>query len=66
MLVTQSGPTLCNPMDCSLPGSFLHARRLEWVLTDIGSLFHVFHPGERGKPVIPGETNHMHTLWLDL
>ena len=23
-LVTQSGPTLCNPMDCSLPGSSVH------------------------------------------
>ena len=33
--VTQSCPTLCNPMDCSPPGSFVHgilqARRLEWV-----------------------------------
>ena len=33
--VTQSCPTLCNPMDCSLPGSSLHgilqARVLKWV-----------------------------------
>ena len=33
--VIQSCPTLCDPMDCSLPGSFLHrilqARILEWV-----------------------------------
>ena len=33
--VAQSCPTLCNPMDCSLPGSFIHgifqARELEWV-----------------------------------
>ena len=33
--VAQSCPTLCNPMDCSLPGSSLHgvlqARILEWV-----------------------------------
>ena len=33
--VTQSCPTLCDPMDCSLPGSTLHgilqARVLEWV-----------------------------------
>ena len=32
--VTQSCPTLCNPMDCSLPSSTIHgilqARRLEW------------------------------------
>ena len=34
-LVTQSCPTLCNPIDCSLPGSLslgiLQARILEWV-----------------------------------
>ena len=33
--VTQSCPTLCNPMDCSLPGSSIHgilqAKVLEWV-----------------------------------
>ena len=32
--VAQSCPTLCNPMDCSLPGSSIHgifqARVLEW------------------------------------
>ena len=32
--VAQSGPTLSDPMDCSLPGSFIHgifqARVLEW------------------------------------
>ena len=31
----QSWPTLCHPMDCSLPGSFVHgilqARILKWV-----------------------------------
>ena len=35
MLVTQLCPTLCNTMDCSLPGSSAHgslqARILEWV-----------------------------------
>ena len=34
-LLTQPAPTLCDPMDCSLPGSSLHgtsqARILEWV-----------------------------------
>ena len=33
--VTQSCPTLCDPMDCSLPGSSIHgifqARILEWI-----------------------------------
>ena len=36
MLVTQSFPTLCNPRDCSLPGSSVHGvlqtRILEWVV----------------------------------
>ena len=35
LLVTQSSLNLCNPMDCSLPGSSVHgllkARILEWV-----------------------------------
>ena len=35
MLVAQSCLTLCDPMDCNLPGSFVHgisqARILEWV-----------------------------------
>ena len=35
VLVAQSCPTLCDPMDCSPPGSFIHgifqARILEWV-----------------------------------
>ena len=37
--VTQSCPTLCNPMVCSLPGSSVHgifqARMLEWVAIKI-------------------------------
>ena len=36
VLVTQSCPTLCSPMDCSSPGSsvrrILQARILEWVV----------------------------------
>ena len=39
--VAQSCPTLCNPMDCSLPGSSLHgilqARVLEWVAISFSS-----------------------------
>ena len=31
VLVAQSCPTLCDPMDCSLPGSSVQARILEWV-----------------------------------
>ena len=45
--ITQSCPTLCNPMDCSLPGSSVHGifqvRVLEWgaiafSMTNLGSL----------------------------
>ena len=36
VLVAQLCPTLCDPMDCSLPGSSVHgilqARILEWVV----------------------------------
>ena len=35
VLVSQVCPTLCDPMDCSLPGSSVHgifqARTLQWV-----------------------------------
>ena len=38
----QSCPTLCDPMDCSLPGSFVHgifqARVLEWVAIAFSTL----------------------------
>ena len=41
MLITQSCLTLCDPMDCSLPGSFVNgifqARILEWVATSSSS-----------------------------
>ena len=41
-LVTQSCLTLCDPMDCSAPGSSIHeifqARILEWVVISTGDL----------------------------
>ena len=44
--VAQSCPTLCHPMDCSLPGSSIHgifqAKVLEWVaiyLKKMGKLY---------------------------
>ena len=47
--VAQSCPTLCNPMDCSLPGSSVHgihqARMLEWVSTPFSRGF--FQPRDR-------------------
>ena len=48
--VAQSCPTLCDPMDCSLPGSSVHvifqARVLEWVAMSFSS------PGDLSKPGI--------------
>ena len=45
----QSCPTLCDPMDCSLPGSSVHgisqARILEWVA--IPSFGESFQPRDR-------------------
>ena len=41
VLVAQLHPTLCDPMDCSLPGSSVHrishARTLEWVAYSFSS-----------------------------
>ena len=40
--VAQSCPTLCDPVDCSLPGSSVHgilqARILEWVAVKVYSI----------------------------
>ena len=41
VLVAQSCPTLCHPMDCSLPGysvrAILQARILEWIAISFSS-----------------------------
>ena len=43
VVVTQSCPALCDPMDCSLPGSsidgILQARILEWVAISFSRVF---------------------------
>ena len=50
VLVTQSCLTLCNPMDCGPPGSFVHGilqvRILEWVArpSSRGSSWHGIEP----------------------
>ena len=52
MLVAQSCPIFCDPMDCSLPGSSVHgilqARILEWVA--------IFSPGDSLDPEIKSES----------
>ena len=57
VLVTQWCPTLCDPMDCSLPGSSvrgtLQARVLEWVAVSPGDLP---NPGiEPGSPALQAD-----------
>ena len=37
--VTQSCPTLCNPMDCSMPGFPVHQQLLEFTQTHIHSCY---------------------------
>ena len=55
----QSCPTLCNTMDCSPPGSFVHgisqARILEWVAIEIGELYRYYLKKLLG-PGIPWRT----------
>ena len=51
VLVAQSCPTLCDPMDCSPPGSSVHgifqARILEWVAISFSRGF--FQPRDRAR-----------------
>ena len=63
MLVTQSCPTLCNPMNCSSPGCSVHrilqARTLEWVA--VSFLGDLPNPGiELGSPAWQGG---FFTIW---
>ena len=43
----QSCQTLCDPMDCSLPGFSVHgilqARTLEWVAISFSSTVYIYH-----------------------
>ena len=58
--LTQSCPTLCDPMDCSLPGSSIHgifqARVLEWGV--IAFFKHVTK--ETHKKSSPHRQNNLH------
>ena len=55
--VSQSCPTLCDPMDCSLPGSSIHgifqARVLEWVAISFSSKYYmVFYKGPEHPQIL--------------
>ena len=61
-LLAQSCPTLCNPMDCSLPGplsmGILQARILEWVAILLQGIF----PTQGSNPGIP-HWRQILTIW---
>ena len=53
--VAQSCPTLCDPMDCSLPGSSVHgifqARVLEWGAIAFSSILSILKPKKEKNKV---------------
>ena len=60
VLVTQLCSTLCDPMDCSLPGSSVHgilqARILEWVAIPFSR--DLPNPGtEPGSPALKADSS---------
>ena len=67
--IAQSCPTLCDPMDCSLPGSSLHgilqARVLQWVAIALPLLLdcEICEGSSSGRPGQP-EMNWLADLWL--
>ena len=58
MLAAQSFPTLCDPMDCSPPGSSVHeiswARILEWVAISFSRGSSQPKPASLASPVLKG------------
>ena len=72
VLVTQSCPTVCDPIDCSLPGSsvlgILQARILEWIATPFSIRYQgkVLYPmlQDKWKVLFPFiTTNEYKSLW---
>ena len=61
MLVTQSCPTLCDPMDCSLPGSSVYG--IFWANTVVGCHFlpQIFST-QGSNPGLP-HCRQIHYLW---
>ena len=61
--VAQSCPTLCDPMDCSLPGSYVHetfqARVLKWVAIS----FSRGSSRPRGRTQFSHITSRCFTIW---
>ena len=59
MLVTQSGLTLCKPMDCTLPSSSVHEIFPVKIVESVAISFSgdLVHPGiERGSPALQADS----------
>ena len=59
--VTQSCPTLCDPMNCSMPGLPVHHQLLELIQTHVhwvGDAIQPFHPLSSPSPPAPNPSQH--------
>ena len=59
--VTQSCPTLCNPMNCSTPGLPIHHQLLEFTQTHVhrvGDAIELSHPLSSPSPPAPNPSQH--------
>ena len=59
--VAQSCPTLCNPMNCSMPGLPVHHQLLEFTQTHVhrvGDAIHPSHPLSAPSPTAPNPSQH--------
>ena len=59
--VTQSGPTLCEPMNCSTPGLLVHHQLLEFTQTHlhwVGDAIQPSHPLSSPFPPAPNPFQH--------
>ena len=55
--VTQSGPTLCDPMDCSTPGFPVHHQLLELTQTQVHKVSDAIQPSHLLSPPSPPALN---------
>ena len=51
-LVAQSCPTLCDPMDCSMPGFDVHHQLLELAQTHIHLVGDAIQPSQSSPPAL--------------
>ena len=56
--VAQSCPTLCNPMNRSTPGLFVHHQLLELTQTHVGVAIQPSHPLSSPSPPVPNPSQH--------